>query len=120
MSMMTTMLFLGMGTPPAGAQGQQGGGGMLMMGYMVIIFALFYFMMIRPQQKREKERRAMMDGIKVGDRVMFCGGMIGVVVAVKDQMMSVKVSETTKVDIVRSAVIRVLGKDEIPANVENK
>ena len=119
MSMMTTMLFLGMGTPPAGGQGQ-GGSGMLMMGYMVIIFALFYFMMIRPQQKREKERRAMVDSIKAGDRVMFCGGMIGIVATVKDQMLVIKVSETTKVDIVRSAVIRVLGKDEVPASVETK
>lgn len=91
-----------------------------MMGYMIIIFALFYFMMIRPQQKREKERRAMVDSIKAGDRVMFCGGMIGVVATVKDQMLVIKVSDTTKVDIVRSAVIRVLGKDEVPAGVETK
>ncbi len=114
---MTTMLFLGMGSSPAGAQGQ-GGSGMLMMGYMVIIFALFYFMMIRPQQKREKERRAMMDSIKMGDRVMFCGGMIGVVAAVKDQVMVIKVSDTTKVEVVRSAVLRVLTKDEVPTSVD--
>lgn len=119
MSMMTTMMFLGMGAPPAGAQGQ-GGGGMLMMGYMVIIFALFYFMMIRPQQKREKARRAMVDSLKVGDRVMFCGGLIGVVAAVKDQLLTIKVSDTTKVDVVRGAVVRVLGKDEIPTDLENK
>jgi len=118
MSMMTTMLFLGMGTPPAG--GGQGGSGMLMMGYMVIIFALFYFMMIRPQQKREKERRAMVASIKAGDRVMFCGGMIGVVATVKDQALTIKVSDTTKVEIIRGAVIRVLGKDEVPVDVENK
>lgn len=119
MNTMTTMLFLGMGAPPAGAQGQ-GGGGMLMIGYMVIIFALFYFMMIRPQQKREKERRAMVDSLKAGDRVLFCGGMVGIVAAVKDQMLTIKVSETTKVEIIRGAVLRVLGKDEIPADVEHK
>jgi preprotein translocase subunit YajC len=93
---------------------------MLMMGYMVIIFALFYFMMIRPQQKREKARRAMVDSLKVGDRVMFCGGMIGVVATVKDQELVIKVSETTKVEIVRGAVIRVLGKDEVPVDVDAK
>lgn len=117
--MTTTLFFLGMSSAPAGGQAQ-GGSGMLMMGYMIIIFALFYFMMIRPQQKREKERRAMVDSIKAGDRVMFCGGMIGVVATVKDQMLVIKVSDTTKVDIVRSAVIRVLGKDEVPAAVETK
>jgi preprotein translocase subunit YajC len=119
MNMMMTQLFLGMGAPPAGASGQ-GSSGMLMMGYMVIIFALFYFMMIRPQQKREKARRAMVDSLKVGDRVMFCGGMIGVVATVKDQALVIKVSETTKVEIVRGAVIRVLGKDEVPVDVDAK
>ena len=117
---LSTMLFLGMGSSPAGAPGQGGGSGGVMIGYMVIIFALFYFMMIRPQQKREKERRAMVDSIKAGDRVMFCGGMIGVVAAVKEQALTIKVSDTTKVEIVRSAVIRVLGKDEVPADVETK
>lgn len=117
---LSTMLFLGMGNAPAGAAGQGGGSGGVMIGYMVIIFALFYFMMIRPQQKREKERRAMVDSIKAGDRVMFCGGMIGVVAAVKDQALTIKVSDTTKVEIVRGAVLRVLGKDEVPADVENK
>ena len=117
---LSTRLFLGMGSSPAGAPGQAGGSGGVMIGYMVIIFALFYFMMIRPQQKREKERRAMVDSIKAGDRVMFCGGMIGVVAAVKEQALTIKVSDTTKVEIVRSAVIRVLGKDEVPADVETK
>ena len=119
MTALTTMMMFGMGTPPAGGQGQQGSG-MLMMGYMVIIFALFYFMMIRPQQKREKERKKLVESLKVGDRVMFCGGMIGVVASLKDQTLVIKVADSTKVEIVRGAVLRVLGKDEIPGDVENK
>lgn len=111
--------IVGMGTPPAGGQGAQGGG-MMMMGYMVIIFALFYFMMIRPQTKREKERRKMMEGLKAGDRVVFCGGMLGWVVAVKDQVLTVKVAENVKVEIARGAVVRVLEKDELPGDVEKQ
>lgn len=118
MNVLTTIV-LGMGTPPAG-QGQGQGGGMLMMGYMVIIFALFYFMMIRPQMKREKERKKLIENIKAGDRVMFCGGMLGTVANVNDQTFIVKVADNTKVEIARGAVVRVLTKDEAPGDVENK
>ncbi len=120
MSMLNTMMILGMGTPPAGQGGQSQGGGMLMMGYMVIIFALFYFMMIRPQMKREKERKKLIEAIKAGDRVMFCGGMLGIVATVKDQTFVVKVAENVKLEVARAAVIRVLDKDEAPGELDNK
>ena len=118
--MLNTLLFLGMGTPPAGPGQQSQGGGMLMMGYMAIIFALFYFMMIRPQMKREKERKKLIEAIKAGDRVMFCGGMLGIVASVKDQTFVVKVAENVKIEVARGAVVRVLEKDEAPGEVENK
>jgi len=112
-------LILGMGTPPAG-QGQGQGSGMLMMGYMAIIFALFYFMMIRPQMKREKERKKLIENIKAGDRILFCGGLLGVVASVKDQAFVVKIAENVKIEIARGAVLRVLDKDEAPGEIENK
>ncbi len=113
------MMVFGMATPPAG-QGQQQGGGMLMIGYMVIIFALFYFMMIRPQMKKEKERKKLISEIKTGDRILFCGGMIGTVSNVKDQTFTVKVADNVKVDIARGAVIRVLQKDEEPGEMDRQ
>jgi preprotein translocase subunit YajC len=116
MSLLNT-LIVGMGTPPAG-QGQAQGGGMMMIGYMVIIFALFYFMMIRPQMKKEKERKKLIENIKSGDRVLFCGGMIGSVVNVKDATFVVKIADNVKVDIARGAVLRVLEKDEAPGEIE--
>ena len=112
-----TLMTLAMGTPPGGPQGQGGSPGMLI-GYMVIIFALFYFMMIRPQAKKEKERRKLLEAIKAGDRVLFCGGMVGIIASVKDQTYTVKIAENVKVDIARGAVLRVLEKDEAPGDIE--
>ena len=93
---------------------------MLMMGYMAIIFALFYFMMIRPQMKREKERKKLIENIKAGDRILFCGGLLGVVASVKDNAFVVKIAENVKIEIARGAVLRVLDKDEAPGEIENK
>jgi preprotein translocase subunit YajC len=117
--MTAMMMTIGMMSPPAG-QGQQQGGGMVMIGYMVIIFALFYFMMIRPQMKREKERKKLISEIKAGDRVIFCGGMIGTVVTVKEQIFTVKLADAVKVDIVRGSVLRVIQKDEDIGELEKQ
>ena len=52
---------------------------------LVAMFAIFYFMLIRPENKRKKEAEQMRNAIKVGDHVTTIGGIIGVVVNVKDE-----------------------------------
>lgn len=52
---------------------------------LVIMFAIFYFMLIRPENKRKKEAEQMRSNVKVGDRVTTIGGIVGVVVHVKDE-----------------------------------
>lgn len=101
--------ILGMAAP-AGGQG----GGFAMFMPMIIIFAIFYFMLIRPQQRKEKERRKMIDEIKSGERIIFCGGIVGTVTNVKDTLFVVKVAENVKLEVLRSAVNRVVEKGEKP------
>jgi len=91
---------------------QAGGGLGQMMMPMVLIFGIMYFMMIRPQQRKEKERRAMINSVKTGDRVIFSGGILGNVTNVKETMLVVKVADNVKVEILRAAVSRVLDKGE--------
>ena len=110
-------LMMGMMTPPPN-QGQQSGGMLGMIVPMVCIFGIMYMMMIRPQMKKEKERKKLIENIKSGDRVLFCGGMIGSVVNVNTATFSVKIADNVKVDIARGAVLRVLEKDEVPGDIE--
>ena len=51
---------------------------------LVAMFAIFYFMLIRPENKRKKEAEQMRSAVKTGDRVTTIGGVVGVVVNVKD------------------------------------
>ncbi len=90
----------------------QGGSPLGMFAPMLIIFAIFYFMLIRPQQRKERERRQMIEAVKTGDRVLFCGGMVGAVTNVKDATFTIKIADNVKVDVARGAVTRVLDKDE--------
>lgn len=103
--------FIAMGTPPGGSQAQ-GGNPIITFLPMIIIFAIFYFMLIRPQQRKEKERIKMIEEIKSGDKVMFSGGILGVVANVKDGTFTVKVADNVKLEVARGAVMKIIDKDE--------
>ena len=105
--MTTALLTLAMAAPPEGQ-----GSPFTMFMPMIIIFAIFYFMLIRPQQRKDRERRELIANIKSGERVLFCGGLLGTVTNVKDATFTVKIAEGVKVEVARSAVSRVLDKDE--------
>ena len=51
---------------------------------LVAMLAVFYFMLIRPENKRKKEAEQMRSSVKKGDKVVTIGGIVGVVVDVKD------------------------------------
>ncbi len=37
---------------------------------LILIFVVFYFLLIRPQQKKMKDHKAMIEGVRRGDRVV--------------------------------------------------
>jgi len=114
------LLTLAMAAPQGGSASGQQQSPAFMIGWLVLMIGIFYFMMIRPQQRREKERRALLAAVKSGDRVIFSGGMLGIVTNVKEKILIVKIADNVKVEVLRSAVSQVLGKDEEPAAEEKK
>ena len=50
---------------------------------MVGIFAVFYVLLIMPQQKRQKKLADMLANLKAGDRVTTTGGVIGIILNIK-------------------------------------
>jgi preprotein translocase subunit YajC len=75
------------------------------------IFVIFYFLLIRPQAKRQREVAKMLAGLKKGDRVLTQGGIFGVVVGVKDDMVVLKIADNVKIEVARSAVTGVQGHE---------
>ncbi len=100
--------------PPPGGEGQPQQSGVFMFVWLGLMVALFYFMLIRPQKRREKERQALLNAVKTGDRVLFGGGILGVVANVKEKTLVVKIADGVKVEVLRGAVSQVLDKGETP------
>jgi preprotein translocase subunit YajC len=85
---------------------------------MVILFGIMYFMMIRPQKRREKERKAMIASVKTGTDVVLTCGFKAQITNVKENTLIVRISENTKVEVVRSAIAQVLEKGDEPDEIE--
>lgn len=60
---------------------------------LILVFVVFYFLLIRPQRKKDKEAKAMLDNLKVGDRICTIGGIYGTIVRIKDDVLTIEVGE---------------------------
>src|ERR1039457_4653165 len=83
-----------------------------------ILFPLFlipglYLVMIRPQQKRQKQWQAMLGSIKAGDRVTTAGGIRGVILSIKDDVIVIRVApDNLKLEVSKSAIASVTSQEE--------
>ena len=59
---------------------------------LVVMVAIFYFMLIRPENKRKKEAEAQRNALKVGDKIVTIGGIVGYVVDIKEDRFVVETS----------------------------
>ena len=74
---------------------------------LILIFVIFYFFLIRPQQKKVKEHKAMVEGLKRGDKVITSGGITGTIERVIDNdKVEVVIAENVKVEIIKATGIQ--------------
>ncbi|MFH2053220.1 MAG: preprotein translocase subunit YajC [bacterium] len=98
---MIPMSFLAMASP-----GAEGGQGNPLLGFLpiILIFLVFWFMIIRPQKKQQDQRKAMIEAVKRGDRIVTAGGLYATVKDVKADRVVATIAENVKVEIAKSAI----------------
>jgi preprotein translocase subunit YajC len=91
----------------------QGGGGMtIFFVQMLAIVAIFYFLIIRPKVQQEKRHKERLSQIKKGDEVLTVGGIIGKVVHMKEDQLTLE-SGGSRLVIHRDRIADILsGKTE--------
>lgn len=90
----------------AGAGGAGGAGAILttLLPFAVLI-VVFYFLLIRPENKKKKALSEMRNALAVGDEVTTIGGIVGRVVHIKDDLVTIETSEDrVRVQIARWAI----------------
>jgi preprotein translocase subunit YajC len=82
--------------------GSEGGGTMISFVLpMVFMVVIFYFLLIRPQQKKSKEHKALLDNLKVDDVIITSGGIIGKIVNIDDQIVSLEIADKVRIQVAR-------------------
>ena len=91
------------------------------MGLILVMVIMFYLLLIKPQQKRFQAHKAMMDGLKKGDRVSTAGGLIGTIdKLVNDTEVVVDLGDGTKVTALRHTLSDILDETKSDKKSDKK
>jgi preprotein translocase subunit YajC len=92
---------------PAGA-----GGSSITMLLPLLLIPVLYLVMIRPQQKRQKQWQSMLGSIKAGDRITTAGGIRGIILSIKDDVIVIRVApDGIKLEVAKNAIASVTTQD---------
>jgi preprotein translocase subunit YajC len=83
---------------------QSGAGGLIQFMPILLIILVFYFLIIRPQQKRQRQLQETIANLKIGDRIVTTGGVIGVITTVRDTSFLIRSADKSILEIARSSI----------------
>jgi preprotein translocase subunit YajC len=73
----------------------------------IAIIAIFWFLLIRPQRKMAQQHKETLAALKKGDEVMTNGGIIGTVVHITDDRVTLRTDKETRIVVARAKIERV-------------
>lgn len=90
-----------------------GGGAGVAIAIQIAAFALiFWFLLIRPQRKAAARHREMLGALQKNDEVVTDGGIIGTVVHIAEDRVTIRTGENTRIVLVRGKIARVTSGTE--------
>jgi preprotein translocase subunit YajC len=75
-----------------------------------LVLAIFYFVILLPMQKKQKKVQEFLDALKVGDKVVTTGGLLGSIAKISDQIVQLQVAPNVRVDISKAAIVGYQGQ----------
>ncbi|MGC8462967.1 MAG: preprotein translocase subunit YajC [Acidimicrobiales bacterium] len=73
---------------------------------LVVIGAAFYFFLYRPQQQKAKRQRELQNQFEVGDEVLTAGGLVGHVLDIDGDRITLETSVGASFVVLRQYVVR--------------
>jgi len=96
-----------------GTSGGRGAFGPYNLVFLGLMFVLMYMILFRGPRKKQQEHKKMVQTLAKNDKVRTIGGIIGTVVDIKDDEITLKVDESnnTKIKVLPSAIGRNVTKE---------
>jgi preprotein translocase subunit YajC len=82
--------------------------------FLALMFVLMYMILFRGPRKKQQQHKQMVQSLAKNDKIQTIGGIIGTVVDIKEDEITLKIDESnnTKIKILRSAIGRNMSKDK--------
>jgi len=80
---------------------------------IILIVVIFYFLLIRPQRQQQQEHKKLLASLQKGDQVVTSGGIIGEVIHLKENEVTLKSGESRLV-VMRGNVANILNRQAPP------
>ena len=77
---------------------------MMTWGPSVLMVGMLYFLLLRPQKQEQKRRKAMLDSLKKGDKVVSIGGLYGTITDVQERVVKLRIADHVEIEMARSAI----------------
>jgi preprotein translocase subunit YajC len=71
---------------------------------LIVTFGLMWALLIRPQQRRVRDHQQLVATLGAGDEVITTGGIVGTIVSVVDDIVTLEVAPGMSIRLLRSAV----------------
>lgn len=71
---------------------------------IAFIFVIMYFLILRPQTKKAGDHQKMLAALKRNDEVVTTGGLIGRIVELSDQLVTLEIAPNVRVRVERSQI----------------
>lgn len=74
-------------------------------GPFILMFVVFYFILILPEKKRKKKYDSMLNELKVNEKVITRGGIVGRIVKINEETIVIETSaDRTKIELTKQGV----------------
>ena len=83
----------------------QSGGMLVWLLLMAVMFVVLILLPARSQKKREQELAAKVNALQKGDQVIIPGGIVGTVAGFKDNLLEIKLAESVKIHVLKTAIV---------------
>ncbi len=78
---------------------------------LLLVFLIFYLLVLRPQAGKQKALQAKIAALKPGDRVVTSGGILAEVASVKEQTVTLRISDNVKVEFTKQSIVGIQSRE---------
>jgi preprotein translocase subunit YajC len=80
---------------------------------VILMVVVFYLVLFMPMRRRQKKHEEMLKNLKNGDKVVTNGGLVGVVTALSEKAVTLRVRpDNVKLEFARAAVTGLAQEEE--------